>query len=553
MDSFDKIEEYMESLEEYFFSSLSAATTDLPNIHDAVNRLWVDIARYGPGMPAFPEVRIAGLGDFEVPPPPTPLPSPASSGWIGRSAGWVGQNPWKTTGVIIGVVGTGLLVGYRLRSRRRRHVYQSAGASPERRQVVVVLGGDMPIALPLILNLEKKGYIVIASVATPDAVENLEHECQGYVRALVLDPHEPATIPVFLRSLASTLSRRFPMTAAGDPYVSPASLPYIHSIISLLTLPEPLSCIRAPIESISLRSTYLSHLNATHITPLQVIQALLPLLRTGPARSRDKGKKSIIICLPAIDARVGLPFSATQSMSAASTLRGVEVLRREINAAALTGKSEAMKNIKVVVVDVGALAVETQSEVHREESVYKSMEGWTASEKPANYWCSFFTLFKDSHQYQFQRKPSDINIFVNNIVTTVSGGRFGPTVLGLHLGRIANWVRGERFSVGAGASTYRLASHFPAFLLDGLLNLPHVLISIRNALLPASPFVLPPSPRTAPRSHPVPHTTPTPQLDEARPNTASDNDQSDTTSDVDVESNSGGSGADSWVRLKTED
>jgi len=53
-----------------------------------------------------------------------------------------------------------------------------------------VLGGDTPYALPLILDLEKKGYIVIASVSTPEAVDTLESKCQGFVKAHVLDPLE---------------------------------------------------------------------------------------------------------------------------------------------------------------------------------------------------------------------------------------------------------------------------------------------------------------------------------------------------------------------------
>jgi hypothetical protein len=56
--------------------------------------------------------------------------------------------------------------------------------------ITVVLGGDHPLALPLIVDLEKKGYIVIASVSTLEAVETVEHRCNGYVRALVLDPDE---------------------------------------------------------------------------------------------------------------------------------------------------------------------------------------------------------------------------------------------------------------------------------------------------------------------------------------------------------------------------
>ena len=53
-----------------------------------------------------------------------------------------------------------------------------------------MLGGDHPVALPLILALEKKGFIIIASVATPEAVDELERAGKGYVKALVLDPFE---------------------------------------------------------------------------------------------------------------------------------------------------------------------------------------------------------------------------------------------------------------------------------------------------------------------------------------------------------------------------
>ena len=55
---------------------------------------------------------------------------------------------------------------------------------------LVVLGGDTPYGLPVVQGLEKKGYIVIASVASADAVDVVEGQCKGYVKALVLDPSE---------------------------------------------------------------------------------------------------------------------------------------------------------------------------------------------------------------------------------------------------------------------------------------------------------------------------------------------------------------------------
>lgn len=103
------------------------------------------------------------------------------------------------------------------------------------------------------------------------------------------------------------------------------------------------------------------------------------------------------------------------------------------------------------------------------------------------------------------------------------------------------------------ANTYRLASHLPNLILDTLLNIPHFLVSIRNALLPvprARP--LPPTPPPIPVA-PVPPAAPPPAMRVSD----SDSDEkglekSEASSEADVESNSGdGSGVDSsWVSLK---
>jgi hypothetical protein len=138
MPSLDNVEEYLASVEEYFYSSVTAVTHSLPDVHEVVNQLWIDVSRYGPGMPAFPEVHIPTLGDFQVPPPPPP-PPPVSSSWVGNSASWVGRHPWKASGVLVGVVGAGLLVGYRdVFKRRTKHLYTThkARSTTERRQIV---------------------------------------------------------------------------------------------------------------------------------------------------------------------------------------------------------------------------------------------------------------------------------------------------------------------------------------------------------------------------------------------------------------------------------
>ncbi|GBE81750.1 predicted protein [Sparassis crispa] len=554
----EQIEEYLESLEDYLLSSLQAVTPDLPHVNEAMHRLWEDVSRFGPkSLPSLPDIHLPGIGPFEVPPPPPPPPPPKKF-WE-ESAHWVSEHPWTTAGIGVGVVGAGLLVGYgsfHIFTRRSRRTKAAVGtASTERRQVVVVLGGDHPSGLPLVLELERKGYIVIISVSTPERVDELERRSRGYVRALVLDPADPETIPYFLRSLASTMSRRFPVTAAGDPHLAPSTHLYVHSVISLLTLPLPATVpAPAPLEHLSLRDTYASYLQTTHISPLQVLQAMMPLLRTSAARARDSvsqnlGKKSIIVCLPAMDGRVGLPFASAQAMSAAATLRGVEVLRREIRVAALTDPTESMKNIKVVVVDVGAIG--TQGAGGK-----ASMDEWTQGEKLA-YGPAFSSVAQGGFVY---RKPTSTAVFVDTLINIVSNGRKRGNVSPLRhaLGRILEWVRGDRVAVGSGAGTYTLASQLPALVLDALLNIPHFLVSIRNALLPVPPRVAPdPSvPPVVPATVPPTAAVKKPETEESPFSSDQehlhDHELSETGSEADVESNEGDASGvgESWVSLK---
>jgi hypothetical protein len=330
-----------------------------------------------------------------------------------------------------------------------------------RRQVI--LGGDQPLGLPLIMEFEKQGYIVITSVSSPEAVNAIESKGHGFIRALILDPNEvrspfppwgdcltiscqPGTIPIFLRSLASTLSRRFPITAAGDPYAPTPYHPLVHSVISLLTMPTTsVHCAPAPFEQVSLRGTYLPHLLSTHVAPLQTIQALLPLFRTDASRTR--GHKSIILCLPAADARVGLPFGSVSAMSAAATLRAADVLRREIAAA------QGMSAIRIVTVDVGEVGSSTS-----DPDVRVNMDDWTPSEK-ATYGAAFSTL----REIRGSRVPVDVCTFVDSLVGVASGGtraRYsGKVIFGISFGllyeQVKDWIRGDRFSIGAGGQSRR--------------------------------------------------------------------------------------------------
>lgn len=111
-----------------------------------------------------------------------------------------------------------------------------------------------------------------------------------------------------------------------------------------------------------------------------------------------------------------------------------------------------------------------------------------------------------------------------------------------------------------------MASWLPAFILDTLVNIPHFLMSIRNALLPVPPrLILPdpaphaprvvlPDPITAP-SHLVPPGLAPQKSDIEDPVSDQEHQQdpeSEAGSEADVESNEGyGSGVgESWISLR---
>lgn len=136
----DELEQYLDYVERVVVDTLAAASPDLPNFQEALNRLWIDISRFGPpGLPSLPNIHVPGLGAFEVPPPPPPPPPPKSL--IDNAGDCILQHPWITSGMVISALGAGLLVGYgvvRMRSLKGRRVKATSSQS-EKRQAVGAL------------------------------------------------------------------------------------------------------------------------------------------------------------------------------------------------------------------------------------------------------------------------------------------------------------------------------------------------------------------------------------------------------------------------------
>jgi hypothetical protein len=127
------IQDYLESIEDYVYVSFSSARAEMPNVQEALNKLWADVSRFGP---AIPDIRLPVL--IEVPPPPPPPPPSPPSPILDNVTDWAAENPWKASSLGVGVVGMGLLVGYnayRARIQARLHKRHHTAAH-ERRQVV---------------------------------------------------------------------------------------------------------------------------------------------------------------------------------------------------------------------------------------------------------------------------------------------------------------------------------------------------------------------------------------------------------------------------------
>ena len=211
------------------------------------------------------------------------------------------------------------------------------------------------------------------------------------------------------------------------------------------------------------------HVIRTHITPLRVIQALLPLFRRG-SRFPGEGttRKSIIVCVPAMAARVGVAFASEEAMSATATVKAIEILRRELKAFASQNTSDGVVAPKVVLVDVGVVTLSRHRPVPPLAYDHGTlMQSWSASEKAA-YAAALGTTLEQSQSTP--RKPAHVSVFVDALVGTVSDGtrgrgygfghKFGLnwSVAGKVVlsgwGRIRTWFRGDRFSIGAGGISH---------------------------------------------------------------------------------------------------
>jgi len=155
-------------------------------------------------------------------------------------------------------------------------------------------------------------------------------------------------------------------------------------------------------------------------------------------------------------------------MSASATLQGLRVLRREIKIASMSMVNpEAMKNIRVVAVEVGTLDTDGHRRHHPRETsgsidIQTSMEDWSASEKSI-YGQSFLTANGGGAQVGTSRRPTPVSHFVRTIVNIVNGQSYGSgsnmPIFARAFYKLRGWLRGDRVSVGAGGELSAIYIH----------------------------------------------------------------------------------------------
>ncbi|GAA6047651.1 hypothetical protein JCM3770_001609 [Rhodotorula araucariae] len=287
-----------------------------------------------------------------APPPPPPPHRSATDAWLAAVVAHARAHPWAYSLAAVGLSGgaayalapahTAKLVVPLLTRlvprtllpdpshRPLRLLPAEHGVPAEvRKEAVVVLAADSPHGRDIALDLERRGFVVVASVADPREVDVLEKLSRGWIKALVLDPNESSSVAPFLRSLSTALSLRFPLHTSGDPFARPAHALALTGVVNCLSLaarPAP----PAPLEAVE--NDQARRLVGERVaTVVAVIKGLVPLLRSAAAR--PGAPTGVLVSLvPAASSSLSLPFHALASAADAAISSLLHSLRRELAA-----------------------------------------------------------------------------------------------------------------------------------------------------------------------------------------------------------------------------
>ncbi|GAA6029275.1 hypothetical protein JCM8097_003599 [Rhodosporidiobolus ruineniae] len=353
-----------------------ADPNSLGNLHDVpskvsatVHFLWDKITLQGTLGTPNPRDWLPDQFNPPAPPPPPPPTTTRTPAWLNSLASHAGQHPLAYSLAAVGLTTTASyavfprqtlraaepltrLVPLALlpepKNRPLRLLPATHGVAAEvRKEAVVVLGADGPVGRELALELERRGFVVIATVREPGEVDALERNSRGWLKALVLDPNDSFTVSAFLRSLSTALSLRFPLHTSGDPFSRPAQALALTGVVNCLSLtaaPEALAPLEAAENDVVRRLV-----GERVATVVGVVKGLLPILRQAAGRP-GAPTGSFISLVPSSSSNLSLPFLASTSAADAALSSLFHSLRRELSA------SSTSAQVQLTILETGLIS-----------------------------------------------------------------------------------------------------------------------------------------------------------------------------------------------------
>ncbi|KAK4053840.1 hypothetical protein OIV83_001496 [Microbotryomycetes sp. JL201] len=462
--SSDSIDRLFEAVEQTFAQAWELVTSQSPNLHDLPHQV----------HESFTELinKVTNNGTLPVPPSwrdlvpahdqaasaaTAPLDlgrSASSSSALGRATQRMHAHPWWTVALLTTTVtGTAyycapnatqralkplarpllkLVPVALLPNTSRPHRIVTKHGDEQRKEAVLVLGAH-GVAADLALDLEQRGFVVIATVTNPRDVDALEKRSRGWIKVLVLDPLEASSVPPFLRSLSTALSLRFPLHTSGDPYAAPSQTPALTAVVNCLSLCEPSTAL-CPVEGFD-GDDVRRAVGERVATVIGCIKGVLPMLRTSAGRpGRPDG--SLISLVPAPSANLALPYLSLASAADAAIVSLLHSLRRELSTARLA-------SVRIQILETGFFdsprSLEAAPLPVRLQSLYAPALARRSGVGAA-------PTVRNTCARRKTTQPRQLFNKVFNMIVHERGGRVAST--------------------GSGSLTYRLLSFMPHFVVD---------------------------------------------------------------------------------------
>lgn len=371
----DSAAEAVAYVSELTSSTWTALTGPYANLHglprnlaDSAQQAW-DRVTQGGTLPTLPE--------WTVPAPP-PLVV-VRRGLVRRVADGVYEHRLASAALLVSVGGS-LVYLYTPRATLRRlarpaksfvpllllptsarptRIVHSATKQEIRKEALLLLGASTPVLIDLALDLERRGFVVIATVAHPSEVEPLERRSRGWIKVLVLDPEVGASVGPFLRSFETALSLRFPLNTAGDPFSRPNHSLNLMGVVNCLAIPSVgLGMGLVPVEAVEMDQVRRA-LGERIVTIVGVLKGVMPILRMVAERPSTEECLVLNLGKSLLDDRradallvqstntLSLPFQSLASASDAALLSLLQSFRRELAC------SNSCSKIRISVLEVG--------------------------------------------------------------------------------------------------------------------------------------------------------------------------------------------------------